>query len=372
MKRKNRIIIIVTVITLLLILIVASIVRINRTSSEAAKKPTLAINISTGKAIVGEISEVESLTGNILSVQQAGIYSKVSGNIEKISSDIGDNVRIGQLLALIDTTIYSQNVKLALANYNQTKANLANTKLNFERNKSLLDQNLISKQDVDNSETAYNVALAQMEASYANYINSKTMLSYCRITAPFNGVITKRYFDAGVYVNSSANQSSSTLFILTDLDHLKAKIYVPEKDIKQLSDKIRFQVIADALTGKVFNAKLRKVSGAVDLSTRTMEVEIDIENSDRMLKPGMFIIVNLIVKQHENALILPNEVILNDQTGDFVFVVNKNHTVSKKMVKLGLTQNNRTEILSGINENDLIVFSGQNVLRDGSTVKVTK
>ena len=372
MLTKKKIRALILIATLIIIASAAVIIRIVQSKAESAERPALIAHMTTGKVVRGSISQVQSYTGNVYSIQQSSIYPKVSGNIEKIYADIGDYVRQDQLLALIDTTIYAQNVKQTNAIYNQTLANFLNAKLNYERNNSLLDQNLISKQDADNSRTAYEVAQSQRDAALAVYANSLTQLGYCRITAPFSGYITKRIFDAGSYVSSSAGSPGSILFILTDLDRLKAKVYIPEKDVPLLDQIKSIEVVADAFPEKVFRANLRKVSGLVDLATRTMEVEIDLENSGRLLKPGMFIKINLISDTKLNAMLLPDDVTQMDQRGNYVFIINQNITVSKRYVQLGLKQNHKTEVVSGIDDNDLLVFAGQNILKEGMLVKISK
>ncbi len=354
------------------LIIVLTVIKIEQNNAESSRRPAAIPSVVLGKAERGEIVRSESLTGDILPIQQANIYARVSGNIEQIKVDIGDRVGKGQLLALIDTTIYSQNAKQARANYVQAKASLENTKLNFGRNKSLFEQNLISQQDLDNSRTAYDVSLAQEEAALANYTNALTQLSYCRVTAPFSGYITKRFLDPGAYVTSSTSSASSTLFTLMDLGKLKAIINLPEKDVPLIPKVLGVQVIADALPGKVFNAKLKKISEAVDLSTRTMAVEVDIENPGKLLKPGMFATVNLILGKKSDTILLPNNVVLNDDNGNYVFVLNKDNTVTQKYIQLGLQENNSDEILSGIDEHDRIVFVGQTLIKNGSKVKVAK
>lgn len=370
MQNKKKTIYIVSGIIIIFIIVV--FLRIKSNSAESALRSKVVPTVKIGKISRGDISKIESLTGDILPIQQANIYSKVSGNIEKIFVDMGDKVQKNQLLALIDTTIYSQNAKQAQANYIQAKANFENAKLNYERNKTLLEQNLISQQDLDNSKTAYDVAFAQKEASQANYSNALTQLSYCKVTAPFPGFITKRFLDPGAFVSSSTSSSSSTLFTLMDLENLKAIINLPENDVPLISQVIGIQVIADALHGKIFNAKLKKISEAIDLSTRTMAVEVDIENPGKLLKPGMFATINIVLGKKTNTKLLPNNVVLNDQNGDYVFVVNDDNTVSQKYVQLGIQQDNQDEILSGLNENDRVVFVGQTLIRNGSKVKIVK
>ncbi|HVO74311.1 MAG TPA: efflux RND transporter periplasmic adaptor subunit [Ignavibacteriaceae bacterium] len=380
MTIKKRYLIISSAFILFIIIIVVKLL-----TSAPERRPSLIPAVSAGKIIKGEIERSETLTGNILPIQQADIYPKVSGNIEKIYVDIGSRVSNGEILALIDTTIYSQNMKQALGNYMQAQANYENSKTNFERNKVLFEQNLISKQELDNAQTSMDVTESQKESSKAAYTNALTQLNYCRITAPFSGYITKRSFDPGAYVTAGSSQSSS-LFTIMNVDKLKSIVNVPEK-IVPLLDRIKgIEIRADALPDTiVFGAELKRISEAVDLNTRTMAVEVDIDNSKsqsgkpsrsadsfNQLKPGMFASIKLIIEKKKNALILPDQVIMNDDQGNYVFVLNHDTTVSKKYIRLGIQQNNRNEVLSGLDENDNIVFQGQNLIADKMKVRVAK
>jgi RND family efflux transporter MFP subunit len=328
-------------------------------------------NVVLGALQKGEIVQSESITGNVMSDQQANIYPKVSGNIERIFVDIGSNVGTGQVLALIDTTVYAQNARQARAAMKQAQANAENAKLNFDRNKALLDQNLISKQEVDNARTSYNVAQSQQEAASANLSNAMTQLSYCRVRAPFSGTIVKRMFDAGAYV-SPTNPQGSTMFILADLSKLKVMIPLPEKDVNLIPQIKDIIITSDALPNMQFKGRLGRTAGAVDLSTRTMDVEINIENNGRALKPGMFVNINLILNKKENTPILPHNVVQNDENGNFVFVVTPDSTAHKKYIQLGIQQNGQDEVLSGIDENDRIVVQGQTLVKDRSKVRILK
>ncbi len=354
-----------------IILLALVVLKVVRSITEASRRPVAVPTVVVSTAKRGEIVRSESLTGDILPIQQASVYSKVTGNIEKMYVDIGDRVKKNQLLALIDTTIYSQNAKQARANYLQAMANLENTKLNYERNKSLFAQNLVAKQDLDNSKTAYDVASTQKEAAFANYNNALIQLGYCKVTATFSGYITKRFLDAGAYVSSS-NPSGAVLFTLMDVSSLKSIINIPEKDVPDISKILEIRVTADALPNSFYKAKIKKISEAVDLSTRTMAVEIDIDNFNNQLKPGMFATITLVMDKKENTLILPNQVVLNNDNGNFVFVVSHDNVVHRKYVTLGIQQDNKDEILSGITESDKIVFVGQNLIKDNMKVKPTE
>lgn len=364
----NKKIIIISTIALLIIILI--FIKVITSPKNETRNQTPAVEV--GKIQRGEIVNSETLTGNILPIQQANIYSKVSGNIENIFVDIGDHVQKGQFLALIDTTIYSSNAKQAEANYYQAKVNFENNKLTYERNQKLSEENLIAKQDLDNSKTAMDASSAQMDAAKANYSNTLTQLSYCNVRAPFSGYITTRNFDPGTYITGSGNTGSTSLFTLMNVDQLKSIVNVPENDVPLLNNIVDIEVTADALPGKTFKAKLKKISEAVDLSTRTMAIEIDIENASKLLKPGMFASVVLVWNKKENTMTLPNEVVLNDDQGDYVYTVDQNNMVNKKYVTLGIKENNKYEILSGVSENERIVFAGQTLIKDQMKVRIVK
>ncbi len=330
--------------------------------------PTVVLGVAARADMTNSIQ----LTGDILPNQQATIYSRVGGNLQKVYADIGDYVKENQLLALIDTTIYAQNVKLAKANYNQADASYLNNKINFERNKKLVEQNLISRQDFDNSQTAMDASLAQKEAASANYQNAITQLSYCKITAPFSGLITKRFLDPGVYIATGGNSVNSSIFVIIANDKLKSLLNIPEKIVPRLSQVKKITLVADALPGQTFLARLTKVSDAIDLSTRTMAVELQIENQGKSLKPGMFATFQLQMDSRSNVLVIPNNLVQKDESGEFVFTVSKDTLASKVYVKTGITENNRVEVISGITETDQIILAGQTLVKDKMKVRISK
>jgi len=292
-------------------------------------------------------------TGDMVAARQANIFSKVSGNLEKVYVDMGAEVRQGRVLALIDTTELFQQ-------YQQASATFQNAKLTYERTRDLLEQNLVSKQDLDNADATMKVAAAAFETA-------KTRLGYAWITAPFSGYVTKRYLDQGALVNPN----SSTLFTLMDLEMTKVTINVLEKDIPLVTIGKKAVITVDAFPGREFLGSVTRYSEAVDLSTRTMAVEIDIPNRDHMLRPGMFANVSLVVDIHEKALNLPTEAILRDDGGTYVFTAN--HSVSQKTrITTGIVQDNRTEILSGLDGTEEIITTGQQFCKDSAQVSVQK
>jgi membrane fusion protein (multidrug efflux system) len=346
--------------------------RIKGNLDASTKRPAPQPSVQLSSPVRKNIENKLSFTGDIIAIQQANIYSRVAGNLKKIYVDIGRYVRQGQLLAEIDKSIYYQNVKQTEGLYKQAKATYENNKLEYDRNLELFDKGLVSQSQVDNAKTSVTVSEAQMESALANYTNAQTQLSFCDIRAPFSGYITKKLLDAGTYVVVGGNNPNSVLFVLSDIDNLKVMVNVQDKDIPLL-DKVESAVIkTDAYPDEEFTGHIKAIGQSLDLSTRTMQTEVDIENHNQMLKPGMFASVDLILKKEENAITLPIQCIQKDEKGNFVFMVNRDSVAYKKYVQLGIQDNNTYEISDGLGDSDKVVILGQDLIKDGMRVKITK
>lgn len=190
-------------------------------------------------------------------------------------------------------------------------------------------------------------------------------MNYARITAPFSGYITKRYVDPGALISAD----NTMLFTLMDLATVKVTINVLEKDTPIIPRLKEATIVADALPDMKFEGKIARYSQAIDLATRTMAVEIDIPNRDRLLKPGMFVTTTLIISAHPDAITVPTAAVLKDAQGSYVFVVRDN-VATRIAVQIGIEQDNRIEIVSGLSGTEDIITTGQQLVRDGAQVKV--
>ncbi len=363
---RRRVIVITVIVAVLLI---AGVVWRFRVTSQEAARPRPAPVVALGAPQPDTLTRVSAFTGDILPVQQATIYSRVSGNVEAMFVDIGSNVRRGQLLAMIDTTLYAQNVRQTYGLWRQADATAQNAKITRDRTKALFDKKLASQQDLDNSETALSVAVAQVEAAQANYRNAVTTLGYCRITAPFAGYITKRYLDPGAYVNNIPTAQTASLLTVMDIDTVRVMVNIVERDIPLLDSVSTVEVAVDGVPGRVFSGSIRRIGEALDPATRTLPVQVDIVNKDRALKPGMFATTRIILERKVNAPALPEEVVQTDDNGSFVYVVGPDSVARKRPVTTGITDRNKTEIVGGIAAGDRVVVAGQHLLRDGMTVR---
>jgi RND family efflux transporter MFP subunit len=204
-----------------------------------------------------------------------------------------------------------------------------------------------------------------MKVARANFEVASTQLGYANIVAPFSGYITNRYLDPGALVTLN----NSTIFTLMDIDRMKIAVNVLEKDVPLITVGREATITVDAYPGRVFRGAVTRRSEALDVATRTMAVEIEIPNPDHMLKPGMFANVHLLVAEHKDAIVVPTESIMKDDSGSYVYTV-VNDTARLVRIAPGSVQNAQTEVLNGLGGKERIITTGQQFARDGIAVSV--
>lgn len=369
MKRKKIIIIAAAAVIIVLGSLLAY--RISENLRASQKQRIQVQNIKVTKPEKGDIYDKLLLSGDISANQQANIYSRVTGNIQSIYADVGDYVNKGKLLAVIDKSTFLQSLKLAEAQLKQYQATLENNRVNLERIKILFEKGLAPQGDYDNALTQLKVTETQVEAAQANLKNASLQVNYCNITAPFSGFITKRLLDVGTLVTATSTTSNS-IFILSDISTLKIMVNIPEKNIASIDEIHDVVVRTDVYPDKTFDGDFRKISQSLDLATRTMQAEVRLKNEDKLLKPGMFTKIEIILDKHSDVFVLPNQCVLYDDKGKFIYKVSDDNVAKKVYVQTGYTADNKTEILSDINENDNIVSVGQELINDNSKVQITK
>jgi membrane fusion protein (multidrug efflux system) len=334
-----------------LIVLAAVLIYIRTTNASATPEgrrgaaPVVRVGMPTLATFVSRLQ----LNGDVLPLRQAAIYSKVSGTLERNFVDMGSAVPAGELLATIDSTELVQQVL-------QTSATYQNARETYARLVQLFEKTLASRQDLDNGEAA-------MKVAEANYNTAKTRLGYARITAPFSGIVTRRFLDPGALVNAT----SSTLFTLMNLDTVRIIVNVPEKDVVKIYGINEAQVTLDALPGRMFKGRVTRFSQAVDLTTRTMPIEVRVGNPGAGIKPGMFASIGLVLASRPNTLTLPSNVILRDENGTFVFIVS-GQNAKRVRITVGPEQESQVEILSGLRAEDSVIVAGQQFVRDGGAV----
>lgn len=355
-------------------------------------------------------------TGDISPLMQVDLFPKVSGYLERMSVNLGDSVRQGQVIAQIDRTEFLYKVKEVEAKVAQAKANLAeieagtrteevrqaeeavkqaqsrfeNARLHRERMEALYQRQIISKKDFDNADTEYTVAEAQLEANQqrlkmlregarqevreasqaklkemeALLAQEQTRLQNAMIIAPFSGEIIRRYVDAGALVSSS-----TPLVTLVHTETLKVVANVLEKDISLIRPGMKAKIQTEAYPERVFEGKVVRINSALELATRTLQAEIHVPNPSHLLKPGMFSRIEMALSEKPGTLTVLREALIEEGGKRSVFVVEGNQALQRPIVT-GIEQDQWVEVLEGLREGDRVIIKGQGSIKDRSTVRV--
>lgn len=324
-------------------------------------------------------------TADISPNQVVNIFSRVDGYIAKLHVDKGDFVRANQLLVEIDHTDYQHAVNQAKANLAAAKARVAeqdavvrNAKLTFDRMHALIKDQFVSRQDLDNAAVNFDAARAAQESlqAQANQMEvalaqAETNLAYSYIRAPFAGYIAERNLDTGAYV-SSATASTSTMsrgiMSLHDIDTVRVLIEVVERDIPLVKIGQKADLRAEAYPDQIFEGTVTRIVQALNRSTRTMTVEVDLPNRDRRLKGGMFARVEVMVGTHHQALQIPIDAVSRLEDTQYVYVVEEGKA-RRVAIEIGIRQGNHVEITKGLTGHEEVIVSGKDLVHDGTPVQ---
>ena len=297
---------------------------------------------------------------------EVALPAKVTGYIGKMNVDFGDTVKSGQLLATIEVPELQAELDNARAAEQKAQADYTNANLIYSRLQSVNHDhpNLVAQQDLDTAQANDLATGAAIAAAKANVERYQTMVSYTQITAPFDGVITSRYVDAGALIDAQGKPlvRVSDNYLLR-LDFPVTVDYA--KDIK-LGDPVTVRI--DSLNGRTFTSKISRFTHEVDDSTRTMITEIEVPNPGLELIPGMYATVVLNVEKHPRALAVPIEAVSSGKSST-VYVVNQDSQIEERTVKLGLETPDKYEILSGLQEGNLVVIGNRSGFQAGQKVE---
>lgn len=316
------------------------------------KQEETAIPVEASQVIQSSITATYSGSTNLEAEAEAVVVAKVSGVVKKIFLEEGNSVKTGQVLAKVDDEQYRLEV-------NQVHSILEKTSSEFERNESLFRNKIVSQESYEKTKSEYNTQKAA-------YDLAKLRLDYTDIKAPINGVVSRRLIKVGNMV-----KADQPTFQVTDFDPLLAVLHIPEKEMSKLQVGYPAKLTADALPGSKFKGKISRISPIVDAGTGTFKVTVEVNDKTRRLKPGMFTRVEIVYDTHQNAILVPKNAILTEDTQAWVFVVDSD-TVTKEEVQIGYSNSTHVEVLSGLEVGDVVVTTGLGSLRDGSKVKLVE
>ncbi len=317
--------------------------------------------------------------------QEIDLHAKVAGYVQTINVDVGDHVKEGQVIAQLELPEVEHELERALATQRRASQQIRRAQATWDDAHVSLDRmaavekaqpNLIAQQDIDSAtakergaEADLAAAKEQESGATAEVNKLKTMLQYARITAPFDGVVTKRYADKGALIQAGTSSSTQAmpLIRLSQNSFLRLIFPVSASFVSAIKQGDPVEVSIPGVKRKV-QAKITRSSQKVDFSTRTMETEVDIENADYSLIPGMYASVTVKVERKENAVVAPITTIARKGESATVYLIKKDGTIEERAVKLGLESPFKIEILSGVSEGDMLLVGNRTGVKPGQHV----
>jgi len=318
----------------------------------------------------GNPSKKLILPGTLQGYAETPIYARISGYVQRWYKDIGDHVNKGDVLAQIDTPEVMQQLAEARASRAQTEANLQLARSSFERWKALRERDAVSQQELDERSNTYNLSRANLDASEANVQRLTQMLSYNKVVAPFSGLVTKRNVDVGNLVDAGNGGGPKALFSVAQIDPLRLYVQVPEAYSPDVRPGIEASVSLAEMPGKKFKGKVVRTAGAIDPVSRTLQIEINIPNSDSKILPGSYAQVELQTRERAEVATwtLPNNSILFRPEGTMVGVVDDKGQVTLKKITIGRDMGVNLIITAGLDTSDKVIINPPDSLMTGDIV----
>lgn len=300
------------------------------------------------------------------------LHAKVSGYVDQINVDIGDQVKSGQLLARLEVPELRDELARAKAAETRAEADYKDSHLSYTRLLAVdkAHPNLVAQQELDAAEAKDSTSEAAIAGAKAEVLREQTLLAYTHITAPFDGVITHRYADPGslIQAGTASDTQSLPLVCLSDNYRLRLDFPVSVAYVKGIHLGDLVEVRVESLGGKPFSGTISRFTQKVDEDTRTMITEIEMPNPKLELIPGMYATVVLKVERRPQALTIPTEAISTDKKNS-VYVVNSEQELEERPVTLGLETPSKYEVIAGLKEGDLVMIGARSKVKPGQKVE---
>jgi RND family efflux transporter MFP subunit len=361
----------------------------------AADPPSVAVV----RAAIGNLAQTLTVAAEFRPFEEIEIHAKVAGYLKSISVDVGDKVRAGERLAVLEVPELQDELRQDAAGVKRAEEDVNRAQADLERANSAHEvahvgatrlsgvlkvrPNLVAQQDIDEAMGRDRVAEAQvatakaalaaaqqgLEVSKAAQQKTETLWGYTEITAPFAGVITQRYADPGAMIQAGTSSQTQAMPVvrLSQNNRLRLVIPVPESSVSLIHVGTPVDLDVQALH-KTFTGKVSRFADRLDSDTRTMRVEVDVDNPTLELVPGMYATASIVLDSASDAVIVPVEALDHSNAKPQVFVVGPNQTVEVRAVSTGLETADRIQITNGVASGDLVVTGNRAQLKPGLLV----
>ena len=334
-------------------------------TTEAAAVPSVTVTHPVPGAPHSEIT----LPGYTQAFTDTPVYARTSGYLKVWNYDIGAHVTKGDLLAEIETPEIDQQLRQARADLATAQANFKLAAITNKRNEDLLKTRAVSTQERDNSAGTLAADEATVQSNAANVARLEQLQSYERVVAPFDGVVTARNTDVGALIAADANAPAKELFHMAAINKLRVYVAVPEIYEQAAAPGATATLTLDEFPGRSFQGTLVRNANAIDLTSRTLLVEVDVDNADGLLLPGAYTFVHLSLPADGGAVTVPSNALLFRREGLSVAVV-RDGQAQLVQVKVGRDYGEKVEVLSGLKASDDIILDPSDSLISGAAVHV--
>ena len=312
------------------------------------------------------------LPGTTQAFTDAPIFARTNGYVKAWYFDIGAHVKQGQLLAVIETPEVDQQLQQARANLETAQANLRQAQITADRWQALLESDSVSKQETDVAVSALSAMKATVNSNVANVRQLEQLQGFQKIFAPFDGVITARNVDIGVLINAgSLTTSGRELFHMAAIHKLRVFVAVPEIYSRAARPGASATLTLDEFPGRSFHGTLVRNANAIDLASRTLNVEVDVDNPGGELLPGAYVFVHLTMPTQVHTLTVPANALLFRAEGLQAAVV-RDGEAQLVPVKIGRDYGSTVEIVTGLQPTDQVIVAPSDSLISGTRVRIAR
>jgi multidrug efflux system membrane fusion protein len=321
----------------------------------------------------GDIGITLNALGTVTSLATVTIRTQISGYLMSVVFKEGDDVKKGDLLAEIDSRPYEATLAQAKGQLARDEAMLKGAQVDLARYQGLAAQNAVPRQTLDTQIALVAQNQGTVEADRATVKSAEVNLQYCRIVSPLDGRVGLRLIDQGNYVTPG---DANGLVVITQLDPISVLFTVPEDNLQAIAKRIQAGAVLPASAydrsgaTRIADGALQTFDSQIDQTTGTIKLRAQFSNGTRALYPNQFVNIRLLLDTHKDVTTISTAGVQRGVPGTFVYLVNDDSTVSVRPIKLGVTEGDRVEVLSGLTPGDRIVIDGADKLRDGAKINV--
>src|SRR5215472_5862550 len=370
-SRKAGLLVGIVILALLIAGAITIVSKFSEKNALAAETERLAIpSVAVTHPTQEQSHEELVLPATVQAYKESPIYARTNGYLLHWYKDIGSHLNKGDLLAAIDTPEVDQELLQARATRHQIQAQLGLAKSSAERWQNLRKSDSVSQQEVDQQESGYQQAQANLAASDANVRRLEQMESFKHVYAPFSGVLTKRNIDVGALINAGNTGSDKELFDVAQVDPLRVYVNVPQTYSAAIYIGMKAFLEQREYPGQRFEGKVVRTSQVIDPTTRTLLSEIDVPNPGGKILPGAYAQVHFAAKIDAPRLTVPINTLLFRPEGPRAAVVDSDNKVHLRPVTIGRDYGSSVEVVGGLEPSDQVIVNPADSLEDGQQVNV--